>query len=401
MKLAILSRSPELYSTRRLKEACRSRGHTVKVLNTLQFSMLIEQGRPKLFYNNKELSRYDAIIPRIGASITFYGAAVVRQFEQIGAFTLNSSQAITVARDKLRSIQILSRHNIGIPPTSFVRERSGVLSAIERTGGAPVIIKLLEGTQGIGVILAETTKIAEAIIETLQSASQNVLIQKFVKESKGRDLRALVVGDRVVAAMRRTASGEEFRSNVHRGGKAQSVELDAEYERTAIRAAQVLGLRVAGVDILESDQGPQVMEVNASPGLRGIEAVTGIDAAGAIVEHLEEQVLFPELDLRQRLTLKSGYGVAEFPLVKGSQLAGKTLRESGLRDLEVHVLSVTRGSVVFPNPRGDFQLLVGDALLCYGKLITIRSLIPAKERRRREGRPPRRMNHDESLKPSK
>jgi ribosomal protein S6--L-glutamate ligase len=389
MKIAILSRSPRAYSTRRLREACVRRGHQVKILNTLRFSMLVESGEPDLFYRSRRLSRYDAVIPRIGASVTHFGTAVVRQFEQMGVFTLNSSQAITVSRDKLRSSQVLSRHQIGVPPTAFVRDRVGVLPAIEQVGGAPVIIKLLEGTQGIGVILADNNKIAEAIIETLQSARQNVLIQKFVKESKGRDMRAFVVGDRVVAAMRRMATGEEFRSNVHRGGRAEPAELDPLYERTAIHAAQIMGLRVAGVDMLESDDGPQIMEVNSSPGLEGIETATGIDVADAMVELLEEQVLFPELDLRQRLTLKSGYGVAEFPVVQGSELSHVTLRESELRDRDVQVLSIKRGSVVLPNPRGDSEILPGDVLLCFGKLITLKGLIPTDKRRRRKKKAPR------------
>ena len=383
MKIAILSRSPRAYSTRRLREAAVARGHTVKVLDTLHFAMGLEQGEPNLYWRNKQLSHYDAVIPRIGASITMYGTAVVRQFEQMGVFTLSSSTAISVSRDKLRSIQILSRHNIGIPPTAFVRDRASVLAAIERVGGAPVIIKLLEGTQGIGVILAETPKVAEAIIETLQSAKQNVLIQKFVAESRGRDMRAFVVGDRVVAAMRRVAIGEEFRSNVHRGGRAETVEIDPVYERTAIHAAQIMGLRVAGVDMLETKDGPSVLEVNSSPGLEGIEHATKVDVAGAVIEHLEEQVLFPDLDLRQRLTLQSGYGVAEFPVTADSELCGQKLRDSGLRERDVLVLSLTRGSAVFPNPSGDSEILPGDIVLCYGKHITLRSLIPAEARRPR------------------
>ena len=355
----------------------------MKVLNTLRFSMGIEQGQPELFFRNRRLSRYDAVIPRIGASITMYGTAVVRQFEQMGVFTLNSSNAISVSRDKLRSTQILSRHNIGIPTTAFVSDRTSVLPAITHVGGAPVIIKLLEGTQGIGVILADNTKIAEAIIETLQSAKQNVLIQKFVKESKGRDMRAFVVGDRVVAAMRRIAVGEEFRSNVHRGGRAEPANIDPAYERIAIHAAQIMGLRVAGVDMLETEDGPNILEVNSSPGLEGIETTTGIDVADAIVEHLEEQVLFPDLDLRQRLTLKSGYGVAEFSVGADSELAGKLLRDSGLRERDVQVLSITRGSIIIPNPRGDREVLPGDVLLCFGKHITLKGFIPPAERRPR------------------
>lgn len=387
LRIVILSRSPRAYSTRRLREACLGRGHQPKVLNTLRFSMEVERGHPKLFFKNRPIRRYDAVIPRIGASITMYGTAVVRQFEQMGVFTLASSNAISVSRDKLRSVQILSRHNLGIPPTAFVRDRRSVLHAIEQVGGAPVIIKLLEGTQGIGVILADTTKVAEAIIETLQSARQNVLIQKFVSESRGRDVRALVVGDRVVAAMRRFAGEEEYRANVHRGARAEPVKLEPAYERAAIHAAQIMGLRVAGVDLLETVDGPQVLEVNSSPGLEGIETTTGVDVADHIVEHLEEQVAFPEVDLRQRLTLKAGYGVAELQITADSTLAGQTLREAGLRDRDVMVLSILRGGLTLPNPRGDRQILAGDVLLCFGKHLTLKSYLRhARVRRARRAR---------------
>ena len=385
MKIGILSRSPRAYSTRRLREACARRGHAVKVLNTLRFSMGIEQGQPELFFRNRRLSRYDAVIPRIGASITMYGTAVVRQFEQMGVFTLNSSNAISVSRDKLRSTQILSRHNIGIPTTAFVRDRTSVLPAITHVGGAPVIIKLLEGTQGIGVILADNTKIAEAIIETLQSAKQNVLIQKFVKESKGRDIRALVLGDRVVAAMRRSAKGDEFRSNVHRGGTTEAIELDEEYQRVAVQAAQIMGLRVAGVDMLEGDDGPLVMEVNSSPGLEGIESATGFDIAGAIIDYVANQVSFPELDVRQRLTVSTGYGVAEILVREGSDMVGRSIDDSGLRSRDIVVLTLNRGTSVIPNPRGSRDLEAEDRLLCFGRLEDMRDLVP--ERRRRRSRP--------------
>jgi ribosomal protein S6--L-glutamate ligase len=293
MRIAILSRAPRCYSTRRLIEAARRRGHTVKVLDTLQFSIFLEASEPDLSYKGRAAPPIDAVIPRIGASITFYGTAVVRQFEQMGVFSLNASQAISVSRDKLRSLQILSRHDVGMPASAFVRSKSDVLPAIERIGGAPVIVKLLEGTQGVGVILASTIKMAEAVIETLQSAKQNVLIQKFVSESRGRDIRAFVVGGRVVAAMRRTAQEHEFRSNVHRGGKAEPIALDPAYERAAVKAAQILGLRVAGVDMLETAGGPQVLEINSSPGLQGIEKATGVDIGGEIIANLEEQVAFP------------------------------------------------------------------------------------------------------------
>ena len=233
MRLAILSTAPSCYSTRRLRQAAVQRGHTPKVRDTLRFAIELEHGEPSLWYRSKPMRRVDAILPRIGASVTYFGTAVVRQFEQMDVYTPNTSNGIANARDKLRSLQILSRHDIGIPHTTFVRDREDVLPAIERLGGAPIIIKILEGTQGVGVILAESTKVAEAIIETLQSARQNVLVQRFIRESRGTDLRAIVVGDRVVAAMRRTAQGEEFRSNVHRGGKAEAVQLEPAFETTA------------------------------------------------------------------------------------------------------------------------------------------------------------------------
>jgi ribosomal protein S6--L-glutamate ligase len=383
VRIGILTANPKLYSTTRIKQAAEQRGHKVRLLDPLSFSINVEQGNPTLSYNEKPLKKLDAIVPRIGHSITFFGTAVVRQFEKMGVFSLNSALAINVARDKLRSIQTLSRHpEIGIPHTVFVRQRTSVLPAIEKVGGAPVIIKLLEGTQGIGVILAETVKIAEAIIETLQTTRQNVLIQKFVSESKGRDIRAFVVGGRVVAAMRRTAKGDEFRSNVHRGGSAEGIKLDPAYERSAILAAQVHGLRVAGVDILEGREGPLVMEVNSSPGLEGIEGATGVDVASAIIEHIEQQLDFPEIDIRQRLTLRENYGVVEVPVPRTapSELRNKTLRDSGLRGQSVLVLNITRGSEVIPTPRGDTEILGGDVLLCYGNLLTLKALLPLKKK---------------------
>lgn len=384
MKLGILSAAPNAYSTRRLKQAALERGHTCKVLNTLRFSLELEHGEPDLYFRAKGLSDYDAILPRIGASITYFGTAVVRQFEQMDVYTPNTANGITNSRDKLRSLQILSRHDIGIPHTCFVPDKQDILPAIERLGGAPIIIKILEGTQGVGVILAESTKVAEAIIETLQSARQNVLLQKFVKESKGRDIRAFVVGDQVVAAMRRVAQGDEFRSNVHRGGIAERIELDPHFAETAVRAAQIMGLRVAGVDMLESNDGPQIMEVNSSPGLEGIEGATKLDIAGAIVDHIAQQVDFPELDIRQRLTVSKGYNVAELHLPEGHPFVGKTLAETGLRDRDLTVLTLSRGTSVISNPKGSRVLEGNDRLLCYGKLETMKDLVPERKKRRRK-----------------
>ncbi len=383
MKLAILSCGPRSYSTRRLKEAALQRGHTVKVLDTLKFAIDLQQGIPDLYFRQKPLSSYDAVLPRIGASITYYGTAVVRQFQEMDVFCANTAHGITNSRDKLRSLQILSRHHIGIPRTTFVRDKKDVIPAIERVGGAPVVIKLIEGTQGIGVLLAESMKAAESIIELLQSQKQNVLVQKFVAESKGKDIRAFVVGDRVVAAMRRTAQGQEFRSNVHRGGIAEAVELSEEYRETAVRSAQILGLQVAGVDMLEGANGPQIMEVNSSPGLEGIESCTEMDVAGAVIDYISAQVDFPEIDIRQRLTVSRGYGVSEIFVPEGSHFVGVTIKDSMLREQDINVLTLHRGRKVIPNPRMDRVLEPDDKLLCFGKLESMRGMIPTKTRRRR------------------
>jgi len=386
MKLCILSRNRHSYSTRRLREAAVARGHEVKVLDTMRFSISLDTSDPALYYRTKLLSTYDAVLPRVGASVTFFGTAVVRQFEQMGVFCANSALGISNSRDKLRALQVLSRYDLGIPPTEFVRDKNDVLPAIERVGGAPVIIKLLEGTQGVGVILADSVKVAQAIIETMQSTRQNVLVQKFVAESKGRDIRAFVVGDRVVGSMRRVAQGDEFRSNVHRGGKAEVVELDERYKETAVRAAQVLGLRIAGVDMLEGKDGPSIMEVNSSPGLEGIEGATKMDIAGEIIDYIRDNVLYPELDLRQRFTVSRGYGVTELHIGEASDMVGKALQDSGIRDRDIVVLSLSREGKIIPNPRGTRELQAHDRLLCYGKMENMRDLLPpaARKRRRRK-----------------
>jgi ribosomal protein S6--L-glutamate ligase len=290
MRVVILSRNPSLYSTKALVEAGTRRGHEVRVLDTLQFDIRVSRRNPQLFYMGEPIGPIDAVIPRIGASITFFGLAVVRQLEMMGVYCLNESQAIARSRDKLRCLQILSRHDLGVPPTVYTRQADHVPASMERVDGPPVVVKLLEGTQGIGVILAETAMAASSVIEAFHGLDQNILIQKFIREAKGADLRALVVGKRVVAAMRRQAVAGEFRSNIHRGGSAKRVKLPAEYRRTAIAAARVLGLRVAGVDLIESDEGPMVMEVNSSPGLEGIEKACRADVATAIFEHLEHEV---------------------------------------------------------------------------------------------------------------
>ncbi len=387
MKFGILSTAPNSYSTRRFVEAAKGRGHKVKVLDTLRMSIDVASGEPDLFYKSKQIEDFDAVLPRIGASITYFGTAVVRQFEQLDVYTPNSANGISNSRDKLRALQILSRHELGMPQTVFVRDRKHIAQAIEQLGGAPVVIKLIEGTQGVGVILAETTQMAQSIIETLTVTNQNVIVQKFVAESRGKDVRALVVGDRVVAAMRRVAKDGEFRSNVHRGGRAELIELDEHYQETAVRAAQILGLRVAGVDMLEGDDGPRIIEVNSSPGLEGIEGATQLDIAGSIVDYIASQVRFPEIDLRQRLAVSRGHQVVELTIREGSELGGKQIADSGLVEKDVVILTLTRGTQVIPTPKSSRELEAGDRLLCFGKLEAIQHLVSDRKRRKRKLEP--------------
>lgn len=286
MKIAILSRNENLYSTRRLKEAGEAMGHQVDVIDTLHCYMDITSSRPTVRYHGSELPKYDAVIPRIGASVTFYGTAVVRQFEMMGTFSINESVAISRSRDKLRSLQLLSRKGIGLPRTGFANRPDKIKDLIKNVGGAPLVIKLLEGTQGIGVVLAETNKTAEAIIEAFMGLDADILVQEFIKEAGGADIRCLVVGGKVVAAMKRQGAEGEFRSNLHRGGSATLVRLSKEERATAVNAAKAMGLNFCGVDILQSANGPMVMEVNSSPGLEGIETATGKDVATLVIESI-------------------------------------------------------------------------------------------------------------------
>lgn len=288
MKIAILSRRHDLYSTRRLVEAAHAAGHEADVIDTLRCYMNITSARPTIHYKGSELSIYDAVIPRIGASITFYGAAVVRQLEMMGVFCVNDSVAITRARDKLRSLQLLSKKGIGLPITGFAHSLDEIKDLIKMVGGVPLVVKFLEGTQGIGVVLVETSKAAESVIEAFLGLKVNIMVQEYIKEANGADIRCFVVGGEVVAAMKRQAKSEEFRSNIHRGGKATSVEITEEERTMAIRAAHIIGLNTAGVDIVRSTRGPLIMEVNASPGLEGIEKATGIDVASSIIRFIEK-----------------------------------------------------------------------------------------------------------------
>ncbi len=289
MRIALLTRgSTNLYSNRRFIEAAETRGHEIECVHTLKCYMDIATDTPSVHLNGEELPFFDAVIPRIGASVTFYGTAVLRQFEVMGTFPLNESVAITRSRDKLRSLQLLARDGVGLPLTGFAHSTSNTKDLIELVGGAPLVVKLLEGTQGKGIVLAETKKAAKTIIDTFRQLKANFLVQEFIKESNGEDIRALVVGNKVVAAMLRKAKPGEFRSNLHRGGTASLVKLSPQERATAVRSAKKMGLNVAGVDILRSDRGPVVMEVNSSPGLEGIEAATGKDIAGMIIEFLEK-----------------------------------------------------------------------------------------------------------------
>lgn len=286
MKIGILSRKSSLYSTSRLKEAAVARGHEATVVDYSRCYMNITSHRPEVLLHGKAL-HFDAVIPRIGSSMTFYGTAVVRQFEMCGVFSANESQAIARSRDKLRALQLLSAEGIGLPVTGFARSTKDVDGIIQLVGGAPLIIKLLEGTQGVGVVLAETDKAAESVITAFRQLDANILVQEFIKEAGGADIRAFVVNGKVIAAMKRQGPEGEFRSNLHRGGTAEKIKLTPEERSTAVRSAKILGLRVAGVDMLRSNHGPVVMEVNSSPGLEGIEAASGLDVAGAIIEFLE------------------------------------------------------------------------------------------------------------------
>ncbi|MDG1124856.1 MAG: 30S ribosomal protein S6--L-glutamate ligase [Pseudomonadales bacterium] len=291
MKIAVLSRSKTIYSTKRLVEAAEARGHEVRVIDHVRCFMDITSDRPSIHYKDEEFGpeHFDAVIPRIGASVTFYGTAIVRQFEMMGVYSVNESVAITRSRDKLRSLQLLSRKKIGIPVTAFANSPDDVPGLIREVGGAPLVIKLLEGTQGIGVVLAETRTAAKSVIQGFMGLSANILVQEYIKEAGGSDLRCFVVGGKVIAAMQRTAPDGDFRSNLHRGGTATLVKLTAQERRTAVNAAKIMGLNVCGVDLLRSNRGPLVMEVNSSPGLGGIEAATNKDVADIIIEFIEKE----------------------------------------------------------------------------------------------------------------
>ncbi len=294
MKIAVLSRNPKLYSTSRLVEAGEKRGHEMVIIDHSKCNIEIEKKKPKVYYKGEQIANVNAIIPRIGASVTFFGTAVVRQFEMMHVFSTVESVALVRSRDKLRSLQILARAGLGLPKTVFTNYSKDVQTPIEAVGGAPCVIKLLEGTQGIGVVLAETKKAAESVLEAFNGLQARVVVQEFIKEAGGADIRAFVIGDRVVGAMKRQGKEGEFRSNLHRGGSAEIIELNDKEERAALKAAKALGLGVAGVDMLQSSRGPLILEVNSSPGLEGIELATGKDIAAEIIKYIERNADFDD-----------------------------------------------------------------------------------------------------------
>lgn len=390
LRIGLLSRGASSYSNKRLLEASRARGHSIEVLDTARFALIVENAGGEVRFKGRPLGRFDGVIPRVGTSMTLVGTAILRHLEMQGVFVQNGAQAITVARDKLRALQALAQRGVPIPRTAFGKsgeELGGVLETL----GAPVVLKLLEGTQGVGVMLADTRTVAQAILETLESMKADVLLQRFVEESRGRDVRAFVVGSRVVAAMRRTARGEEFRSNVHRGGSVESVRLDPAYDDVARRAAQVLGLHVAGVDMLEGRDGPLVMEVNASPGLEGIEAATGIDVAMAVVRHLEDHLsdrLDPSRDpdappaptatVREVAALDEAHQIVELTLGSADRLVGLLLGEARLEALGARVLMLRRGSISTPSPAPSTRLFVGDVLVLFATREALSVLAPRR-----------------------
>ncbi len=308
MRIAILSRNTKLYSTSRLVEAAEARGHEVRVLDVLRCYMNITSHNPTIHYRGEELTEFDAVIPRIGNSVTFYGTAVLRQFEMMNVFPLNESVAISRSRDKLRSTQLLARKGIGLPVTGFASNPDDITDLIEQVGGVPLVIKLLQGTQGIGVVLAETHNAAESVIQAFMGLKANIMVQEFIKEAGGSDIRCFVIGDKVVAAMKRQGAEGEFRSNLHRGGSAALIRLTPEERSTAVRAAKIMGLNVCGVDMLRSNHGPVIMEVNSSPGLKGIEAASGKDIADLIIQFVEKRFETIEITKEKSHTRTRGKG---------------------------------------------------------------------------------------------
>jgi ribosomal protein S6--L-glutamate ligase len=374
MRIAILSRGPRLYSTRRLIEEGSKRGQDITVLDPLKFGLTIGTDGVEILHRGEPVS-FDAAIPRIGHSITRHGVALLNQFEQMGLYSANTGDGIRKSRDKLLASQILAKNGIMIPTTAYVRDLYDVETAIERVGGLPCIIKVSEGTQGQGVFLRHTLREAMNLVEALLLTGKAVLIQQYISESHGKDIRALVVGDRVVAAMRRRARGREFRSNFHLNGTIEAVELNEEYVNVARRAARVLGLNIAGVDLLEGADGPLVLEVNSSPGLQGIETASGVNVAGHIIDFLIKDVDFADVDVGQLLRTNLDQGVLSLHLKHHPRLVGRSILELFSFDTDIPVFALARGNDLLWNPDPELQLRFDDVLICYGEFVALRQAL--------------------------
>ena len=372
LKVAIMSRGPRLYSTRRLVEEAKKRNLDVEVTDPMKFSLLVDDGKIDINYMGMPFNHV-AVIPRIGHSITRHGVAVLRHMEQLGIWTANSGQGILQSRDKLHASQILARNKSPVPKTSYVRDIIDVEPAIDFVGGLPVVIKVTQGTQGQGVFLRHTIHESKSLVQGLLLTGKSVLIQEYIAESHGKDIRALVVGDRVVAAMRRRARGREFRSNYHLNGTVEKVELPPEFEVQACRAARVLGLNVAGVDLLESEQGPLVLEVNSSPGLEGIEKASGVNVAGEIIDYVMNETAFSEVDLDQLLRTVPGEGVLSLQLRNHPTMVGKRISELFNSSTKTPVFALSRENRLIWNPDSEIQLRYDDVIICYGELSELRA----------------------------
>lgn len=369
LRLAVLSRGPRLYSTRRIVDEAKKRGLEVEVCDPMKFSLVVNDGTVDVLHKGRHFT-HEAVIPRIGHSITEHGVAVLRHIEQLGIWTANTGQGILQSRDKLQASQILARNRIPVPKTVYVRDILDVEQAIETVGGLPVVVKVTQGTQGDGVFLRHTAFEVRNLVQGLLMTGKSVLVQEYIAESHGKDIRALVVGDEVVACMRRRARGREFRSNYHLNGTVEKVELPEGYAEAACRAARVLGLNIAGVDLLEGKDGPLVLEVNSSPGLEGIEKASGVNVAGAIVDYVMEDTAFSEVDIGQLLRTVPGSGVLSLQLRNHPKMVGKRLSDVFA---SVPVFALSRGDRLVWNPDADLQLRYDDVLVCYGELIELRS----------------------------
>ena len=371
LKLAVLSRGPRLYSTRRLVQEAKLRGIEVEVTDPMKFSLFVDDGAIDIHYAGEPFT-HDAVVPRIGHSITKHGVAVLRHMEQLGIWTANTGQGILQSRDKLHASQILARNKIPVPKTTYVRDSIDVEPAIDFVGGLPVVIKVTQGTQGQGVFLRHTVHESRSLIQGLLLTGKSVLVQEYIAESHGKDIRALVVGDRVVAAMRRKARGREFRSNYHLNGTVEKVEISSEFEQQAVRAARVLGLNIAGVDLLEGNNGPLVLEVNSSPGLEGIEKASGINVAGEIIDYVMSEAAFSEVDLDQLLRTVPGSGVISLQLRNHPSMVGKKISDLFIYDNDVPLIALSRDSNLIWNPKLETQLRYDDVVICYGELNQLR-----------------------------